>query len=116
MKSISAMNSFRNTVHNIEPHGHDYKTKCKVTYNAFGKSQTEILEVFILVSGYEPTIRLDIFEKGRVITSKLYHMDFNPAFSDNTKFLFDTESRTLVIEGTNSPRLGNYSVLIEELR
>ena len=79
------LNELRNSLSNIVSFGDDgYKARCKVTYVAIGKTETEILDVFLIVGGYEPMIRFDIYEEGEIITLDKYHMDFNPKFSKKT--------------------------------
>ncbi|WP_027395790.1 hypothetical protein [Aquimarina latercula] len=115
-KSNIALNQLRNKLTNIEDFGDDgYKARCKVTYTVRGKSDTEILEVYLIVGGFEPMIKLDIYELGEIITIDKYHMDFNPRFSNNTKFSYDNDSGILTIDGKNSPKIGNFTVEIEEV-
>lgn len=115
MKSIMALNQFKSAIVNKTEYGNDgYKFEGLVTYSAKGKVETEILEVALIVGGFEPTIKLDIDVKGRILTSAKYHLDFNPKFSQNTKFIFDELEKSITIIGANSPKLGDYEVTIVE--
>ena len=116
MKSLMAMNTFKSTLLNKEEHGEGFKFNGIVAYSTYGKTVTENLEVFLIVGGFEPMINLDIFELGNKITSEKYHMDFNPKFSSNTKFIFDEEENSLIIQGYNSPKIGDYKVIIKEAK
>lgn len=116
MQSIMALNKFKNAIKNKSEYGNDgYKFEGLVTYSANGKIETEILEVALIIGGFEPMIRLDIDVKGRIITSAKYHLDFNPKFSRNTIFVFDESQNSIKIVGTNSPKLGDYEVTISEI-
>ncbi|MFD2938779.1 hypothetical protein [Flavobacterium notoginsengisoli] len=110
-----ALNQFKSAIKNKTEFGNDgYKFEGLVTYSAKGKIETEILDVVLIVGGFEPTIKLDIDFKGRILTSTKYHLDFNPKFSKNTLFVFDESKKSITITGTNSPKLGDYEVTIVE--
>lgn len=110
-----ALNYFKSAINNKTEHGNDgYIFEGLVTYFVDGNPVTEILEVVLVVGGFEPMIKLDIYSKARIITSVKYHLDFNPKFSQSTKFSFDTEDNILTITGTKSPKLGNYYLTIRE--
>lgn len=66
------------------------------------------------MGGFEPTIKLDIYNKGEILTTAKYHLDFNPKFSQNTQFIFDSEKSSITIKGKDSPKLGDYEVIIVE--
>lgn len=115
MQSVIALNQFKSAIKNKIEYGYDgYKFEGLVTYSAKGKVETEILEVALIVGGFEPTIKLDIDVKGRIITSAKYHLDFNPRFSKSTKFIFNKLENSITIIGKNSPKLGDYEVTIVE--
>ena len=114
MESIYALNSFKSILRNKKEWGNDsFRFEGLVTYSAFDKVVTEILEVELVIGGFEPMIKLDLDRKGRIITSVNYHLDFNPRFEKTTIFSFD-EINTIKIEGKNSPKMGNYEVTIKE--
>ena len=116
MKSIMALNQFKSAIVNKTEYGNDgYKFEGLVTYSAKGKVETEILEVALIVGGFEPTIKLDIDVKGRILTSAKYHLDFNPKFWRNTTFEFNKTENSIKIVGVNSPKLGNFEVTITEI-
>ena len=116
IKSIQALNYFKEAVRDKKEYGYDgFTFEGLVTYFVRGTSVTEILEVALIVGGFEPMIKLDIYSKGRIITSAKYHLDFNPKFSQNTKFSFDPKNSVFTITGTNSSKLGNYSLTIREV-
>ena len=54
--------------------------------------------------------KLDIFEKGAIITSKKFHVDFNTRFN---VFTFDKINHKLIIEG-ESEKLGSYKLELQE--
>lgn len=115
MESIKALNDFKNSLKSKTALGRDsFKFKGLVTYTALDKEVTEILDVILVISGFQPEIKLDIDFKGKIIVSDIYHLDFNPRF-ENTLFKFDFEKNTIIIEGKNSPKLSNYKVTISEI-
>jgi hypothetical protein len=112
MKNIMELNSFKNNLLTKADYGQDgFVIEGIVTYYAINKTVTEILNVYLIIGGYEPMIKLDIYSKGKIITSDKYHLDFNPKY-DNIKFKYDNGQ--IIIEGKNSPKIGNYKVTIEE--
>jgi len=114
MKSIGAMGDFRNNLKAKEEYGNDgCKFNGLVTYHALNEIFIEVLEVFLITSGYEPMVKLDINEKGEIIKSDKFHLDFNPKYS-NTVISFDKKLNALKINGKNSPKLGNYELTIVE--
>jgi hypothetical protein len=116
MQSVMSLNQFKSALKNKKEYGFDgYKFEGLVTYAAKGKIETEILEVALIVGGFEPMIKLDIDVKGRIITSAKYHLDFNPRFWQSTKFIFNELENTIIIVGKNSPKLGDYEVTIVEV-
>lgn len=116
MKSLRALSTFRDNINQIEKFSGDgYIAKCKVTYKTSTKTESEILDVFLIIGGYTPMIKLDMRVLGKIITVDNYHMDFDPQFSKSTTFSFDPQTKTLIIEGKNSPKIGNYTVEIVEV-
>jgi len=84
-----------------------------VTYDAYSKSYSEPLEVYLTIGGANPGIRLDIYEKGKSITISKFHLDFNPDFINPT-MIYDKNTKTLNIQGT-SPKMGSYRLSISEI-
>jgi hypothetical protein len=82
-----------------------------VTYETQNNTVVEILDVWLIVGGYEPMIRLDINSKRKRITSSEYHLDLIPRFDNIT---FEPIGNKLMVEVRGSPKLGNYKVTIEE--
>ena len=116
MQSIMALNQFKSVLNHSIEYGYDgVKFEGFVTYSAKGKVETEILEVALIIGGFEPAIKLDIDAKSRKITSAKYHLDFNPKFSKSTKFIFNNVENSITILGLNSPKLGDYEVTIVEV-
>ena len=116
MESIMALNEFKSAVINKTDYGNDgYKFEGLVTYYTNGKVETEVLEVALIIGGYEPMIKLDIDANARIITSAKYHLDFNPKFWRNTTFEFNKTENSIKIVGVNSPKLGNFEVTITEI-
>ncbi len=113
-KNNIAMQEFKNSVQKISKFGDDgFQLQGLVEYEAFNKTTTEILDVYLIIGGYEPLVRLDIYEKGQKITLANFHFDFNPRYNNMT-FEFDESSSQLIISGTDSPKLGDYRVKIKE--
>lgn len=114
--SIHALNTFKDGIKNLKGYGDDgFKFEGYIKYTVNGKVETERLEVYLIIGGYNPMVKLDIYEKGNVITLNKYHLDFDPEFWKNTVFKNESNPNRLIIEGFNSPKLGNYTVEIEEL-
>ena len=114
MKSIGAMVNFRDNLKVKEEYGNDgCKFNGLVTYYALNEIFNEELEVFLITSGYEPIVKLDIYEKGEIIKLDKFHLDFDPKYP-NTIISFDKELNSLKINGKNSPKLGNYELTIVE--
>lgn len=112
MKNIAELNSFKSNLSRKSGYGHDgFMFEGLVTYNALNKTVTEILEVYLIIGGYEPMVKLDIYSKGRIINSEKFHLDLNPKY-DNISFIYNNGQ--LTIEGRNSPKIGNYRITIEE--
>lgn len=112
--SIIALNQFKSSLSTKEKFGNDgFQFNGLVQYNVAGKTTIEVLEVILIVGGFEPMIKLDIYEKGIKITKDDFHLDFNSRFN-NTEFVFDPVKQSIIITGKNSPKLGNYSVEITE--
>ena len=112
--SIIALNQFKSSLNNKEKFGNDgFQFNGLVEYNVAGKTTIEVLEVILIVAGFEPMIKIDIYEKGIKITKDDFHLDFNSRFN-NTEFDFDPVKQSIIITGKNSPKLGNYSVEIRE--
>jgi hypothetical protein len=112
MKSIIALNSFKEDILNLKEFGRDgFVFDGLVTYKVVGGIYSEILKVYLIIGGYEPMIKLDIHAEGRVIVSSKFHLDFNPAFSNT---VFEYNNNRLLIIGRSSPKLGDYEVNIEE--
>ena len=113
MKNMVEISSFKSCLLNISEHGNDgFVFESFVTYEALNKTVTEILDVYLILGGYEPVINMDIYSKGRIITSDKYHLDLNPKFDSVT---FTHTGKFLIIEGKNSPKIGNYKITFEEL-
>lgn len=112
MKNIMELNAFKDSLLSKADYGQDgFVIDGLVTYDAFNKTVTEILGVYLIIGGYEPMIKLDIYSKAKIITSDKYHLDLNPKY-DNITFKYDRGQ--MIIEGKNSPKIGNYKVTIEE--
>ena len=110
-----AIQSFKNSLENKSEFGNDgFQFKGLVEYEAHNKITSEILDVYLIIGGYEPMVRLDIYEKGKKITLDKFHFDFNPKFNNMT-FEFLENEKQLIISGKNSPKLGNYKVKIREI-
>jgi hypothetical protein len=110
-KNIIELVSFNSSITNKREHGFDgFIFEGFVTYEALSKTVTEILEVYLIISGYEPMVKLDINSRARIITSDTYHLDLNPRY-DNIHFKHNNGA--LIINGSNSPKIGNYRVMIE---
>ena len=113
MKNITALNSFRDSLTSKKEYGSNgYRFIGLVSYYASQNVVTENLDVFIIFGGYEPCIKLDIFEEGEIITGKGYHFEFYPKYK-NIIFTFNQQSQSLSIEGESSS-FGNYKVVIIE--
>lgn len=114
-KSISALNQFKDSLNNKEEYGNDgFQFNGLVEYKVAGQTTIEVLEVILIIGGFEPMIKLDIYEKGIKITKDDFHLDFNSRFT-NTEFDFNSAKPSIIITGKNSPKLGNYSVEITEI-
>jgi hypothetical protein len=110
-----AIQSFKNSVVKKLEFGNDgFQFQGLVEYNAFNKTTTEVLDVYLIIGGYEPMVKLDIYEKGKIITLEKFHFDFNPRYNNMT-FEFNENDNQLIITGKNSPKLGNYQVKIKEI-
>ncbi len=115
INSIMALNQFKSAIVNKKEYGNDgYEFEGLVTYYANGKIETEILEVILILGGFEPLIKLDVYSKGRILTNEKYHLDFYPKFFPNTQFVFNELEKSITIIGKNSPKLGSYEVTIVE--
>lgn len=111
MKNIIELGSFNSSIHNKREHGFDgFVFEGFVTYEASDKTVTEFLEVYLVIGGFEPMVKLDTNSRARIITSDNYHLDLNPKY-DNIHFKH--MNGALIINGNNSPKLGNYKVTIE---
>lgn len=113
MKNIIELNSFKDYITSKSDSGNDgFIFEGFITYEALSEVVTEILEVYLVIGGFEPMIKLDIFSKGRITTSHKYHLDINPKYENIAlKHNFDS----LIIRGTNSPKLGDYKIIIKEV-
>lgn len=112
VRNIIALNSFKDSLTKKKGYGNDgFIFRALVTYDAIGKIVTEILEVCLIIGGYEPMIKLDVAAEGRIIIDSKYHLDFNPKFN-NITFKFD--GKIIVVECRRSPKIGDYKVIIEE--
>ncbi len=110
-----AIQSFKESLENKAEYGNNgFQFQGLVEYEAHNKTITELLDVYLIIGGYEPMVRLDIYEKGRKITVDKFHFDFNPRY-DNMTFEFVEKEKQLVITGKNSPKLGRYQVKIKEI-
>jgi hypothetical protein len=115
LESIRALNKFKDCLNNEEEYGNDgVQFNGIIEYNVAGKITTEVLEVILIIGGYTPMVKLDIYEKGTKITKDNFHLDLDPSFT-NTNFEFDETKESLIITGKNSPKLGNYTVEIREI-
>ena len=110
MKNSIALNDLKDSIIVKEKYGKNgYKFRGFITYFAFGKVFTEILDVFLLLGDYEPTLNLDMGENGDIIKSDKFHLDFNIKF--NTMIY---SNNLFTIEGKKSPKMGDYKVTISE--
>lgn len=115
-KSIIALNEFKDCLESKREFGNDgFIFNGLITYDALRKKVVEVLDVYLIIGGYEPMVKLDINENGKKITDKIYHMDFNPKYYKDTIFKFDSSSKMLIIEGKSSPKIGDYKVEIKEM-
>lgn len=115
-KSLLALNQFKSILKKKEKYGNDgYKFKALVVYDALGTIITEILECVIIISGYQPIFRINTDNSGILITEDIYHLDFNPFYSQNNTFKYNTTNQTFNIYGNNSRKLGKYKVTISEV-
>lgn len=111
-KNINELIVFKNSLTKKTNYGQDgFVFEGLVTYHTLNKIESEILEVYLIIGGFEPLIKLDIYSKGIIIISEKYHLDLNPKY-DNIIFKFD--SPNMIIEGKNSPLIGNYKITIKE--
>lgn len=112
MKNIKALNSFKNRLYNKSRYGNDgYFFEGIVIYEAMNTTVSDIMDIYLIVGGYEPMIKMDIYSKGEIITSDKYHLDFNPRFENLNFKHIDNQ---LIIEGKNSPKIGNYKITFTE--
>lgn len=115
-KSILALNRFKSALKDKEKYGNEgFKFKGLVVYNALGKEIIETLECVIIVGGYKPMFKINTDDKGKLIKENIYHLDFNPFYSQNTLFIYNDINRTFIIDGKNSPKLGNYKITVSEV-
>jgi hypothetical protein len=81
MESIIALNNFKSNLKNPIEYGNDgFKFEGFVTYYVNEKVETEILQIALIIGGFEPMIKMDLDAKARILVSKKYHLDFNPKF------------------------------------
>ena len=112
MKNIIALNDFSESLLNKTEYGNDgYCFESLVTYEASNKTVTEILDIYLIIGGFEPMIKMDTYCLGKIITSEKYHLDLNPRF-DNITFKY--LNNKLIVDGSNSPKIGNYKITFEE--
>ncbi len=115
-KSILALNQFKSALKRKEKYGNEgFKFKGIVVYDALGKSITENLECVIIVGGFQPVFKINTDDSGVLITEDIYHLDFNPFYSKNTSFSYNDSDETFIINGIDSPKIGNYKVTISEI-
>lgn len=113
MKNIIALKNFSESLLNKIEYGNDgYSFKSLVTYETSNKTVTEILDVYLIIGGFEPMIKIDTYCLGEIITSEKYHLDLNPKFDNIT---FKHLNKKLIVEGRNSPKIGNYKIKFEEM-
>ena len=114
-KSIRALNQFKSSLKNKEEYGSDgFQFNGLVKFNVGGIITSEVLEVILIIGGFNPMIKLDIYEKGEYITEDNFHLDFNSRFN-GTDFDFNSKKPSIIITGKNSPKLGNFTVEITEI-
>lgn len=112
MKNISALNLFKNSLLKKTAYGKEgFMLEGMVSYTALNKTVTELLEIYIIIGGYEPMIKLDIYSKGRIIKSDKFHLDLNPKYDDMSFTFYNGQ---MIIEGKNSHKIGDYKIIIEE--
>ena|ERR1700741_1456281 len=113
LKNNIEIGSLKNVLSKKLRHGNDgVKFVGEIIYKAYNTVFVETLDVY-LIGGFTPMVRLDLDEKGKIITSAKFHLDFKSNHQDTT-FSFNKSEQILKIEGINSPKLGSYEVLIKE--
>lgn len=96
MKNMMELNSFKDKLSQKKDFGRDGVIfKGLITYSSMNTTVTEILDVYLIIGGYTPMIKLDIYAKARIITSETYHLDLNPMY-DNITFKFDSGKMIII--------------------
>ena len=112
--NIDAIHSCKNLWDNFEEYGSvGLKTKVNVEYSSDSRQTVNnILEIVLIVNGYNPEVQLNNLSTSSLITRENYHLDFKARF-DN-KIRFDEKNSCLIITGQSS-KMGNYKIIITQI-
>ncbi len=109
--NIRAIHQFKNSLADFEEYGSiGFSKKCFINYKSQNlKNKSEILNVSFVVNGANPSINIDVENVAKIITADIYHLDFEPRYSNIIRY--NEDESNLEING-NSPKMGKYLLTI----